>query len=117
VSDDEINALAGRLDLSNEEFRHRYTHRLRNGDVSLVEKENYDCIFFDRKRGCTVYDDRPKQCRTWPFWSSVVFSNETWDDEAAECPGMDSGPLRNGGEILRIANDDGTSVRRSRTAP
>jgi Fe-S-cluster containining protein len=117
VSDDEINALAGRLDLSNEEFRHRYTHRLRNGDISLVEKENYDCIFFDRKRGCTVYDDRPKQCRTWPFWSSVVFSRETWEDEATECPGMDSGPLRNAGEILCTADDDGTSGRSSRTAP
>jgi Fe-S-cluster containining protein len=116
VNEDEIAALADRLGLSEAEFRPRYSYRLRNGDVSLVEKENYDCVFFDRKRGCTVYDDRPKQCRTWPFWSSAVFSRETWDDQAAECPGMNSGPLRDAAEILRITDDDGTSGRRSRSA-
>lgn len=117
VSDDEIAALAERLDLSDTDFRTRYTYRLRNDDISLAEKANYDCVFFDRERGCTVYDDRPKQCRTWPFWSSVVFSRETWDDEAAECPGMNSGPLRDASEILQIARDDGTSGHRSETAP
>jgi Fe-S-cluster containining protein len=117
VSEDEIAALADRFDLPEAEFRGRYTRRLRNGDVSLVEKENYDCIFFEQKRGCTVYDDRPKQCRTWPFWSSVVFSSETWDDEAAECPGMNSGPLQQAVDILRSARDDGTTGHRSKTAP
>jgi Fe-S-cluster containining protein len=117
VSDDEIAALADRLGLSDAEFRPRYTYRLRNGDVSLVEKENYDCIFFDRKRGCTVYHDRPKQCRSWPFWSSVVFSIETWDDEASECPGMNSGPLHDVAKILRIADNDGTSGHQNRSAP
>ena len=117
ASDDEIAALADRFGLSDAGFRARYTHRLRNGDVSLVEEKNYDCVFFDRKRGCTVYHDRPKQCRTWPFWSSVVFSSETWDDEAAGCPGMNSGPLRNAAEIVRSALDDGTSGGRIETAP
>ena len=117
VSDDEIAALADRLGLSDAEFRPRYTCRLRNGDISLVEKEDYDCTFFDRKRGCMVYDDRPKQCRTWPFWSNVVFSSGRWDDEAAECPGMNTGPLHDPAEITRIAHDDGTGGRRIRTAP
>jgi len=117
VSDDEIAALARRLDLSDSDFRARYTRRIRGGELTLVEKANYDCAFFDREEGCSVYDDRPRQCRTWPFWSSVVHSNETWDDEAEECPGMNSGRLRDAAEILQIARDDGTSGSPSGTAP
>lgn len=117
VSDDEIAALAAHVGLSDSEFRRRCTRRLRNGDISLVEKENYDCIFFDGNRGCTVYDDRPRQCRTWPFWNSVVFSSETWNDEAGECPGMNAGPLHDSAEIDRIARNDGTCGHRIRTAP
>jgi len=117
VSDAEIAALADRLGLPESEFRSRYTRRLRSHDVSLVEKDNYDCVFFERDRGCSVYEDRPKQCRTWPFWSSVVLSHETWDDEAEECPGMNSGPLHDPAEVERASSDDGTSGRRPQTAP
>jgi len=117
VSDDEIAALARRRDLSDSDFRARYTCQIRGGEVSLVEKANYDCVFFDREQGCSVYDDRPRQCRTWPFWSSVVYSNETWDAEAEKCPGMNSGKLRDAAEILPITRNDGTSRSPNGTAP
>ena len=116
VTDAEIAALADRLGLPDAEFRARYTLELRGGNISLLEKENYDCIFFDREWGCTVYGDRPTQCRTWPFWRSNLFSSKTWDRGAEACPGMNSGPLYDPGEILHIARDDGTSGRRRRSA-
>jgi Fe-S-cluster containining protein len=115
VSDEEIGALARRLELADDEFRARYTRRLRNGDISLVEKKNYDCVFFDREKRCRVYEDRPRQCRTWPFWQSVVHTRETWEDEAGECPGMDAGPLHDFEEILLTSRNDGTSGRTRRT--
>jgi Fe-S-cluster containining protein len=108
ASDAEISALAGRFGLTDEEFRARYTRRLRGGDISLIEKRNHDCIFFDRELGCTVYSDRPKQCRTWPFWQNVVFSRETWDEEARDCPGMNQGPLHPEQQIRSSAAEDGT---------
>lgn len=117
VSDDEIAALADRLRLSESDFRARYTRRLRGHDISLIEKDNYDCVFFVRDRGCSVYDDRPKQCRTWPFWSSVVFSRETWNDEAEECPGMNKGSLHDLAVVERVARDDGTSGQLPPTTP
>jgi Fe-S-cluster containining protein len=112
VSDVEIGALADRFGLSDSEFRSRYTRTLRGGDVSLKEKPDFDCIFFDRTVGCTVYEDRPRQCRTWPFWGSVVFSSEAWDESAEACPGMNSGPLFDGDEITSVSRNDGTSARR-----
>lgn len=32
-------------------------------------EDGFACIFFDtQKRNCSIYDFRPKQCRTFPFW-------------------------------------------------
>jgi Fe-S-cluster containining protein len=61
--------------------------------LSLSEKPNYDCIFWEAS-GCTVYEDRPIQCSTFPFWSSLLDSRQAWKDGGADCPGMDRGELR-----------------------
>jgi hypothetical protein len=65
-------------------------------------------VFFAGREGCRVHSDRPRQCRSWPFWSSVVHSRERWREEAAGCPGMDRGPLHPAARIAAIAADDGT---------
>ncbi len=58
--------------------------------VSLTEKKNYDCEFLS-KSGCTVYEARPEQCRTYPFWKSVLQSSKTWETESSFCPGINKG--------------------------
>jgi len=61
---------------------------------SLIELANGDCVFFDNQgRGCKIYDARPQQCRTWPFWDSILNSPESWDETAAHCPGCNHGPI------------------------
>ena len=108
VSDAEIAALALRMELRDEEFRALYTRRLRGGDLSLRERSDGTCILYASGRGCSVYPDRPRQCRTWPFWRSVVHSPERWAEEAQDCPGMDRGPLHSVDEIALALGDDGT---------
>lgn len=110
ASDAEIEALAKRLGLDPTRFREKYTRKLRRGEVSLREKLNHDCVFYDRKQGCTVYEDRPRQCRTWPFWRSVVHSRETWAEAAERCPGMDVGRLHRRSQIEGSIRNDGTST-------
>lgn len=107
ISEAEIEQLARRLGMDGESFRRKYTRTVRRRGVSLVEKANYDCIFFDKKRGCTVYEDRPLQCRTWPFWRANLRSEEDWAEESRMCPGMDRGQVFAADEIARIAADDG----------
>ena len=109
VSDEEIERLARRLALEPHEFRSAYTRKLRGGERSLREKRNRDCVFYDAARGCTVYGDRPRQCRTWPFWRAVVHSEERWQEEARDCPGMDHGPVHGAREIAASLRNDGTS--------
>ena len=57
--------------------------------LSLQEKKNYDCILWDN--GCSAYQARPIQCSTYPFWSWMIADKKTWDECAAECPGMNKG--------------------------
>jgi hypothetical protein len=54
---------------------------------------SHDCIFW-REGGCAAYEDRPLQCSTYPFWASIVDSEETWRDESRFCPGIGAGELK-----------------------
>ena len=69
--------------------------------MSLREKANGECVFYDRAAGCTIYDARPRQCRTWPFWEGNVRSPEAWKKTCAICPGSGQGELIPGEEIVR----------------
>ena len=66
--------------------------------LSLREKNNYDCIFWE-KGGCALYEVRPFQCRSFPFWVSCLSSVEDWNRHAADCPGMNTGALHDCAEI------------------
>ncbi|WP_428768175.1 YkgJ family cysteine cluster protein [Treponema sp. HNW] len=59
--------------------------------LSLKEKPDYDCILWDK--GCTAYGARPLQCSTYPFWPFILESRQSWDKEAAYCPGINTGEL------------------------
>jgi len=91
VNKAEIEAMSALLKISVEEFHKRYI-RLIGIRKSLVELANGNCIFFDNdRRCCQVYESRPRQCRTWPFWSSNLSSPESWQDTADRCPGCNRG--------------------------
>jgi Fe-S-cluster containining protein len=57
--------------------------------LALKEKSNFDCIFWNRQ--CTVYEARPLQCRTFPFWDNVVCSAKAWETAGGGCPGLNTG--------------------------
>jgi len=89
----EIEALAAAIRLDVEEFRRRYVRKvgIRN---SLIEFPNGDCVFFHpESRSCQVYQDRPRQCRTWPFWSSNLTTPAAWEEMCERCPGGNRGRL------------------------
>jgi Fe-S-cluster containining protein len=65
--------------------------------LSLKEKSNFDCILW--KNGCTVYGARPVQCGTFPFWESIVHSDESWKELMKDCPGIGQGRVYSRAEI------------------
>ncbi len=66
--------------------------------LSLREKPGYDCVFWG-DGGCSIYEDRPVQCSTYPFWASILESRSRWDEEGAYCPGIGRGERRSGAHI------------------
>lgn len=93
VNDEEVAAMALRMEMSVDDFQDDYTRKV-GARRSLKEFSNGDCVFFDNEtRQCQVYDLRPRQCRTWPFWDSNLKSPETWAQTCEECPGSGTGKL------------------------
>ena len=99
----DITRLLAATGLDLKTFQARYLREVNLsgiGRVSLVEKANYDCIFWEED-GCSVYRYRPMQCRSYPFWSGNLISRHTWESLKSSCPGVGVGRLHSRREIDR----------------
>lgn len=89
VNEEEIQTLADFLQLSKEEFSRSYLRQVK-GKTSLIElPKTYDCIFLKDKK-CQVYSVRPIQCRTYPWWSRNLKTEQAWQEAAQYCEGIQS---------------------------
>jgi Fe-S-cluster containining protein len=119
INDEEIGWLAAFLQLSREQTIERFCRRI-GSRISLKEhrtpQEQYDCIFLKEVKGrggqvkkvCSVYEVRPLQCRTWPFWDGLLSSKKNWDEAGKRCHGINHGSrkfTRKQIESLRDASD------------
>lgn len=81
------------LKMTETQFREKYCHKV-DGHWALKDPvdKNPDCIFLKDKR-CSIYEGRPTQCRTWPFWPEVM-NAKTWSKAVESfCPGVNKGPV------------------------
>ncbi len=96
--------MAKHLKLTTAEFTKKYCDK--HGPVFHLKEDpkNTDCMFL-KNRQCSVYEGRPTQCRTWPFWPEVM-SPKAWKTEVKSfCPGVGKGRVWSAEEIkenLRI---------------
>ncbi len=103
VNQQEIDGLAERLAMDVDSFEAKFVRKI-GVRRSLIELEGGDCIFFDNQsRKCTVYENRPRQCRTWPFWNSNLKSPKTWEETCEVCPGSGRGKLYQLADIQKQA--------------
>ncbi len=102
---DDRRRFAKHLKTSTAVFTRKYCD-LKDGVWHLKEDpKNPDCMFLKNKR-CSVYEARPTQCRTWPFWPEVM-NPKSWTKEVASfCPGVGKGPLRSKAEIETTILED-----------
>jgi Fe-S-cluster containining protein len=84
----EIKGLCDSQNIPIDEFITKYLRKI-GYRYSLKESkfgDGYRCVFFDTdKKQCSVYEYRPSQCRTFPFWDH--FKNNIREVEE-ECPGI-----------------------------
>jgi len=101
VKPEEAERIAQRLGMSLEDFYAGYTRQV-GGRTTLTERANGDCVLLKGGR-CRVYELRPIQCKTFPFWPWHLDTPEDWEEAARECPGVNKGRLYTCEEIQTLA--------------
>jgi hypothetical protein len=88
ISMEELQRMAAARGMDSAAFAAHYVRQV-NGGLSLREYSingEHLCCFFDRiDRCCTIYQDRPEQCRTFPFWDEF---KENQEELLRRCPGV-----------------------------
>ncbi|QOP44029.1 YkgJ family cysteine cluster protein [Sulfurimonas sediminis] len=88
VTKNEIFAIAEVLAMDVNEFALKYLFK-KGYKYSIRENkinDSYECVFYDRKtNGCKIYNARPNQCKTFPFWD---YYKTRVDELKLECPGI-----------------------------
>lgn len=68
--------------------------------LAFIDQADGACIFWDKiNKACKIYDLRPTQCRTYPFWLSILNDNEKLEEEKSFCPGIGKGKTYNKQQI------------------
>lgn len=84
--------MAKSLGISTQEFTKTYCNKT-DGFFHLKQESKSDNCLFLKNNRCEVYQSRPMQCKTWPFWPDVMDA-KTWKAEVANfCPGVGKGKL------------------------
>ena len=88
--------LAAALGIPTGQLTRRYCEKT-EGHWHLRHPER-DCQFLAERR-CGVYEARPSQCRTWPFWPENMTPRVWRREVAGYCPGVGCGRLHTADEI------------------
>jgi len=90
INKQEVEKLALHLNITLDELREKYIEK-RGYKYSIKEVQlsydNYACVFFNlEKKQCSIYESRPIQCRTFPFWD---YFKQNKEEVIKECPAID----------------------------
>lgn len=97
VTKDDRRQMAQALGLSMSAFTRKFCQKVDGlfalKDQSAPAGAPRPCTFLEGK-ACGIYEVRPTQCRTWPFWPETMVNQKTWKKDVAKfCPGVGRGPL------------------------
>ena len=101
----EVKLIAESLKMTVEQLRAKYLKRVGLRTSIIEHRITKDCIFLQEsagQRGCVIYEVRPSQCRTWPFWPENLKNPDAWNEAARKCPGINRGRLYTYKEIENI---------------
>ena len=85
--------------LSTQDFITTYaSHTLSDGKQSWIQIKNNSegdaCVFLENNQ-CSIYEARPVQCSTYPFWPNILKSEKAWNEEVRLADDKEGGPYWN----------------------
>lgn len=92
LNDAETYSIAEHLRVSTTKFDEVYTDQridVKNRLLKTIKQHSIkkQCLFLvDNK--CSIYEVRPTQCRTYPFWPQIMIGPAEWTAEAHLCEGI-----------------------------
>ncbi len=91
INKNEIENLKKYLNISLEKLTNNFIEK-RGYKYSIkevkLEEDNYACVFFDlEKKHCSIYEVRPIQCKTFPFWE---YFKKNKKEVIKECPAIET---------------------------
>ncbi|EKX44166.1 hypothetical protein GUITHDRAFT_109948 [Guillardia theta CCMP2712] len=132
-SEEEAESMANKLNINVKEFLQSYARKGRSGSweegscfpisllmvlVAAARVLKHVARKMPGKAVCMLYESRPLQCRTWPFWIENVVDQEAWEEAGQEfvfsfqsvtnfdknsesrCPGLGKGRLHDAKTIF-----------------
>ena len=96
--------LASHQEIDIREWLERDCETTIDGRFILKSDESTEiCIYLDENKQCKVYEARPAQCRSFPFWSENLRSDKSWRKTVDFCPGLqDEDAIMITGNEIRI---------------
>ena len=96
LEESEIEPLTQQLGLDAETFVRGYVRSVfdaERGRQRLALRERTEgvggaCVLLEGSNHCSVYAARPEQCRSFPFWPSVLTDAAAFERARSTCPGI-----------------------------
>lgn len=91
VRSDEIERIRRYLGVEEDLFKKSFLRDI-GGLTSLGERDDGACVMLDSDTDrCHIYEVRPMQCSTFPFWPEFLERPYLWGRQSYLCPGMNCG--------------------------
>ena len=105
LSDKDLNNISKFFKITPKFFIKKYCEYT-DGFLHFKEiRDDGQCQFLKNKK-CTIYQARPTQCKTWPFWKENL-NTKKWNTYIKSfCPGIGKGEIISSTKIKKIVEED-----------
>lgn len=87
LSRKDLESLSAHFGLTEEQFTQKYARSI-DGQYALLDRAgSTDCLFLKNNQ-CSVYEARPTQCRTFPWWVYHLREPSDWEAASQRCEGI-----------------------------
>lgn len=100
LEDGDADRIQRHLGLDAPDFELRYV--VREDGHTLLRSDGPACVFLEGTK-CKIYEARPTQCRTFPFWPESLRSRAAWERLKTFCPGVDDGHFHDAATVRLLA--------------